>query len=165
MGNGGAELRAGVEIGEGEVEAGLHYSNRAGREDEALKVKTGHEDFYPRVEVAEAVLWGDIDVFKDELAGVGPSHAEFVEFSGAGETGRGFGFDDKGGDAFATGLGIGFGVDDNVVGVGAVGDPHFTAIEEPSAVACLLCGRFHTDDIGACRVLGHGEGADFGPGD
>lgn len=165
MGNGVVELCSGVDVGEGEVKAGLHYSDRAGREDEALKVKAGHEDFYPRVQAAEAVLWGYIDVFEDEFASVGPSHAELVELSGAGEAGGGFCFDDEGGDTFAAGLGVGFCIDDNIVGVGAVGDPHFTAIEEPSAVVGLLCGGFHTDDIGACGVLGHGEGADFSPGD
>ena len=157
-------MRASVEVREGEVKAGLHYPDRAGREDEALKVKTGHEDFYPRIEIAEAVLWGDIDVFKDKLPSVGPSHAEFIEFSSAREAGGGFGFDDKGSDTFTASLGVSFGVDDNVVGVGAVGDPHFTAVEEPSAIIGLLCGAFHANDIGACGVLGHGEGADFGPG-
>lgn len=165
MSNGGTELCSGVEVGEGEVKAGLHNSNRAGREDEALKVKTGHEDLHPRVEVAEAVLWGNIDVLEDKLTGIGSPHAEFVKFSSAGEAGGSLGFNDKGGDAFATGLGVGFDIDDNVVGVGAVGDPHFAAIEDPSAVIGLLCSGLHADDVGACRMLGHGEGADFGPGD
>jgi len=165
MSNWGAELRASVGVWEGEVKTGLHYPDGAGGEDKALKVEAGHENFHACVEVAEAVLGCDVDVFEDELASVGPSHTEFIEFPSAGEAGGGFCFDDKGSDTFAAGLRVCFGVDDNVVGIWAVGDPHFTPIEEPSAIVGLLCSGLHANDVGACGVFGHSEGADLGPCD
>src|SRR5690606_34994799 len=57
------------------------------------------------------------------------------------------------------GFEVGFGVDDVGVCVGAVGDPHFVAVEHE--VVAFVAGReFHGDDVGASVGLRHGQGAD-----
>lgn len=66
--------------------------------------------------------------------------------------------ENEGRDALGGLCGLGFGVDDHVVGVGPVGDPHLGAVEEISAVDFFGCA-LHADDVAARRVLAHGQRA------
>ena len=75
------------------------------------------------------------------------------------EAGKTF-FDDEGGHALRPGLHVGLGVDHQSVGVAAIGDPHFRAVENV-AVALLFGAQPHRDDVGTRARLGHGQGADM----
>ena len=68
-------------------------------------------------------------------------------------------FYDEGGDAFRACLYVGFGVDNVNVGVGAVGDPHFVAVQHV-VVTGIFGAQFHGNNVGAGVGLGHGECAD-----
>ena len=67
--------------------------------------------------------------------------------------------DDEGGHAARAGIGLGLGVDDQRVGVAAVGDPHLRAVEHV-AVALLLGAQLHADHVGAGVGLAHRQRAD-----
>ena len=68
--------------------------------------------------------------------------------------------DQEGGDAARPGIGPGLGVDDQRVGVMAVGDPHLRAVQD-IAVALLVGAQPHRDDIGAGAGLAHRQRADM----
>ncbi len=155
-----AELFALMDVGNDDIEGGLHDAEGSAGEDGALVIEAAHQDVDAAPEAAEDVLFGDGAIFEDEFAGVGAAHAELVEFLGAGEAGEGF-FDDEGGDAARAGGLIGFGVDDQGIGVGAVGNPHFGAVEDVG-VAVFFGAQAHGDDIRAGVGFAHGEGADGG---
>jgi hypothetical protein len=59
---------------------------------------------------------------------------------------------------------IGLGVDDQRLGLGAVGDPHLGAVEDV-AVALLLGAGLHRDHVGAGAGLGHRQPAQVLAGD
>lgn len=159
-----------MNIGQRFVERTLHDTDGARGEDETFEIEALHEDPDAAVQGPEDGRGGDEEPGEGQLRGVGAAHAEFVEFARHGEARRG-GVDDEGGDAATGGLrvGVGLGVDDDGVGVGSVGDPHFAAVELPALFAGGArggrgAGR-HGDDVGAGAVFGHGEGADFLAGD
>jgi hypothetical protein len=67
--------------------------------------------------------------------------------------------DDERGDAARAGVDVGLGVDDQRVGIAAVGDPHLRAVEDV-AVALRFGAQLHADDVGAGVRLAHRERAD-----
>ena len=68
--------------------------------------------------------------------------------------------DDEGGDAARVRPGIGLGVDDEGLGHGTVGDPHFRAIDDV-AVALAFRARRHRHDVGARVRLRHRQRPDM----
>ena len=68
--------------------------------------------------------------------------------------------DQKGGDAARAGIGPGLGIDDQGVGVMAVGDPQLAAVED-IAVALLVGAQPHRDDIRAGVRLAHRQRPDM----
>ena len=75
-------------------------------------------------------------VVEHQLAGGRAAHAELVELLRGGEAGVAL-LDDERGDAARARGRVGLGVDDDHVGIGAVGDPHLAA-GEGVAVAALV---------------------------
>ncbi|RBQ84859.1 hypothetical protein VDGD_20868 [Verticillium dahliae] len=159
VGDGLSELLALVGEGQGHVEGGLHDAEGTGGQNEALEIEALHEHAHAAVEFAEDAVVGHEDGVKAELARVAAAHAHLVELALAAEAVGRLGLDDEGGDALGAGVGLGFGVDDNDVGVGPVCDPHLAAVDEVAAVD-LFGRRAHADDVAAGARLGHGEGAD-----
>src|SRR5207342_831828 len=70
------------------------------------------------------------------------------------------GVDDEGADAAVPALGIGLGVDREVVGIGAVGDEALGAADDV-LVALLDGAGFHPGDVGAGVGLGQAEGGEL----
>ena len=68
--------------------------------------------------------------------------------------------DDERGHALAARLGVGLGIDDQRVRVGAVGDPVLGTVEDIIAVP-LVRPQLHADDVGPRPFLGHGQRADM----
>ena len=62
------------------------------------------------------------------------------------------------------GLRVGFGVDDQRVGVGTVGDPHLAAVEHVP-VLMALCAQAHRHDVRSSAWLAHRQRTDMLPGD
>ena len=74
------EVAASVEVVRpGLVVVDLEATGRFhGTEDKALEIQALHQDADAAVYLAEDILLGDEDVFKDQFACVGAAHAEFV---------------------------------------------------------------------------------------
>lgn len=89
---------------------------RSGTENQALDIQSFHQYSHAPVQLPEHVLSRYENVFEDQFARVRPPHPELVELARAGES-RGRAIDDEGRDAFATLVGLCFGIDDDVVGV------------------------------------------------
>src|SRR5215831_16158782 len=119
-----AELLALVHVGHDDVEAGRHDAERPAGEHRALVVEARHQHLHAPRFLAEHVLRGHLAVAEHQLAGVGAAHPELVELLRGGETLHAF-LDDEGGDRLRR-----LSVDDEHVGVGAVGDPHLVAVED-----------------------------------
>ena len=109
------------------------------------------------VQAAEQILRRHAALLEHQLAGVGAAHAEFVELLRGRESGEGL-FDDEGGDAALARLRIGLGIDDQHIGIRAIGDPHLMA-RETEMIAMLRSAQLHGGNVGAGAGLGHGQGA------
>jgi hypothetical protein len=101
---------------------------------------------------------GNLAVLEDELARVRAAHAQLVELLRRRETREAL-LDQEGGHAARAGLGIGLGIDDEHVGVGAVRDPHLVAVQH-EAVAAPLGAQAHRHDVGPGAGLAHRERTD-----
>jgi hypothetical protein len=101
------------------------------------------------------VFFRHFAILEHQFAGVGAAHAELVEFLRGGKSLHAL-FDDEGGDAAGTGVGIGLGIDHQRVGNRAVGDPHLAAVEH-EAIALLLGACLHRHHVGAGGRLRHRE--------
>ena len=97
----------------------IYSPQRTGAQDESLQIETLHEDADTLVELTEHVLLGDEDILKDQFAGIGAAHAELVQLTRARETLEAL-LNDKGRDALGAFLGLGLGVDDDEIRVGAL---------------------------------------------
>ncbi len=69
-------------------------------------------------------------------------------------------FNDKGGNALGPGIGIGFGIDDQRMGIRPVGDPHLVAIED-ATIALFLGLKLHRDNVGSSARLAHRQRPDM----
>ena len=147
-----------MDVGQHHVQAGLHDAGGAAGQHGALIVQAAHQHAHALVQFTENVFLRHFAVFEHQLAGVGAAHAQLVQLLGAGETGE-VALDDKGGDAARAGVRFGLGVDHIGVGIGAVGDPHFVAVEHV-AVAFFVGAQAHAYHVGAGAGLAHGERAD-----
>ena len=131
---------------------------RPRREHRALVVETAHQHRHAAADRADHVLRRHLAVLEHQLAGVGPPHAELVEFLGRGEAGHAL-LDEEGGDAAAAGVGVGLGVDHEDLGVRPVGDPHLRPVEHVALAPADRAGA-HADHVRARARLAHGERAD-----
>ena len=105
------------------------------------------------------LVLGHLDVVEHQLAGVAATHAELVELLRDREALHAF-FDQERGDAAGAEFRLGLGVDDQRVGVRAVGDPELAAVEQ--VVAALVLGlELHRDHVAAGARLAHGQRADM----
>ena len=87
------------------------------------------------------------------------AHTELVELLRNGKTRHAF-FNQESGDAACAQLWLGFGVNHQRVGVGAVGNPHLAAVEQ--VVTALVFGlELHADDVRAGTGLAHRQRADM----
>ena len=162
LSNGLVKLLAFVDVGHGNVQAGLHNADRPPGQDGALVVQARHQNCNTFVEFPEDVLGRDFAVLEYQLAGIRAAHAQLVQFLGPGKAGE-IPLDNKSGNASAAGLRISLGIDDVNMGVGSVGDPELVAVQD-ELIALLLCPKSHADDIRAGPGLGHGQGANMLPG-
>ncbi len=154
-----AELLAGGKVGHDLVHAGGHDAGADARKHDAFVVEAGHEDADALALGSEDVLERHLDIVEDQFRRVRPPHPELVEMLRGGEPLHGL-FDDEGGDAFRSRLGVGLGIDDERVRVRAVGDPELGAVEDIIAVP-LFRAELHRHDVGPRPRLGHGERADM----
>ena len=76
----------------------------------------------------QSIFSWHLTILEDQLTGVGAAHTELVEFRRAGES-WGIALNDERSNAFGSCLRIGFGIDYVDMGIGAVGDPHFSPVE------------------------------------
>ena len=132
-------------------------------EHQPLVIEPRHQHLDAAVHSPEHVLGRHLAVLKDQLAGVGAAHAELVELLSGGEALEAL-LDQERGDAARAGGGIGLGVDDENVGLGAVGDPHLGAVQHVPVASPVRPGA-HRDDVRAGIRLAHGERADVLAGD
>ena len=139
------ELLALVHVGDGDIHAGGHDAERAARQNRALVVEAGHQNLHALADLAEDVFLRHFAIVEEERKRIGAAHAELVEMLAVAETRKTL-LDDEGGHAARAGFEIGLGVDDQRVGVAAVGDPHFRAVEDV-AVAFLVRAQPHRDDV------------------
>src|SRR5690606_21897313 len=114
------ELLAIVNIGHDDVHDCLHDAQRPAGQHGAFVVQPAHEDFDAAIELAQDVFFGYFAVLKNQFAGMAAAHAQFVQFLGNRKTFIAL-FNNEGRDAALFGFGIGFGIDDQGVGVGAIG--------------------------------------------
>ena len=152
-----------MHIGKHDIEAGLHDAERAACEHHALVVEPGHQDARAAVDLPQNVLFGDFAILEHQFAGVGAAHPQLVEFLGGREAPEPL-FDQEGRDAARASVRVGFGVNHERVRVGAVGDPHFAAVEDVTVAAPVGAGA-HRDHVGPRARLTHGERADMLAGD
>ena len=101
-------------------------------------VEGHHRQFEALVFLAEQVLGRDLDFVEGDGRGVGRPLAHLVLLLVDADPGE-VGVDDEGADPAVTGLGVGLGVDREVVGVGAVGDEALGAADD--VLVALLDGR------------------------
>jgi len=153
-----AELFAIVDVRHDQVHARLHDPGRAARQHDALVIEAAHQHFHAAIEHAEDVFLRHFDVIEEQLAGVRTAHAELVELVAAAEA-FGVALNDECGDAVGAFFQVSLGVDHVGVGVGAVGDPGFAAVEHV-LVTALVGAQFHRHHVGTGVRLAHGQGAD-----
>src|SRR5471032_2267238 len=153
-----AELLAVVDVRHDGVHASLHDAQRAAGQHGALEVQARHQHVDALGQAAEHVFGRHFAVVEHQFARVRAAHAQLVELLRHRVTLEMF-FDQEGGHAARAGFQVVLGVDHQHVGVGAVGDPHFRAVEHP-AVTFEIGAQLHADDIGAGVGFGHGERAD-----
>src|SRR5206468_8447280 len=112
-------------------------------EHRALVIEAAHQHLDALVLLAEDVLRRDEAVVEHQLGRRRTANSELVDLLADREALHVL-FDHEGGDSAAalTGLGI----DDQSVGVAAVGDPELGAVEA-IAVAALLGLELHSDDV------------------
>ena len=151
-----------MQIGQHHVHAGLHDAKRACRQHGAFVIKARHQHVDAAALGAQDVLGGHEAVLEHQLAGVGPAHAQLVEFLRRRKTFHAA-LDDKGGDAFGACVDVGLGIDDQHMRVGAVGDPHLVAVEDIAAVG-FVGAQLHRHDVRTGARLAHGKRADFAAG-
>ncbi|MGY4454234.1 hypothetical protein ACVWZR_008894 [Bradyrhizobium sp. i1.3.1] len=154
-----AELFSLVHVGHHGVHAGRHDPERAARQHRALVIEAGHQHLDALADLAEHVLLRHLALVEEQRIGVGAAHAELVEMLAVGEPLEAL-FDQEGGHAARARLRIGLGIDDQHVGVAAIGDPHLRAVEHVT-VAALVGAQLHRNDVGARAGLGHRERADI----
>src|SRR5690606_33012554 len=147
------------DVGQGQIEAGLHDAHRAGGQHHPLVVEAAHQHPNPAIDLAQHVLHGYGYIIEEQGTGVGAAHAQLVQVDTAAETGA-LALDDDGGGAPATACGCGPGADRQYVDIGTVGDPHLAAIEQ-IVIAAPFGAQAHADHIGAGLRLAHGQGADM----
>jgi hypothetical protein len=122
-----------------------------------LVVQATHQHLGAHVEAAQNVFSRHFHVLEHQLASVAAAHAQFVELLGNGEALHVFLYEERCYTA-RTHFGFGFGVNHQGVGIGAVGDPHFVAVQNVIA-AFVLSFELHADDVRARTWLAHGQGA------
>src|SRR5690606_21703509 len=99
----------------------------------------------------------DLAVLEHYLAGVGTAHAQLVELLRGAEALHAL-LDDEGGHAAAAGLlARGAHVDDEDVGLRAVGDPHLVAVGHPHVATQLGPAGHRADHVGPGAGFAHGE--------
>ena len=150
-----AELLAFAHVGQNHVVAALHDAQRAPREHNAFEIQAAHE--HSDTGLAEGILHWDPAIGKYQLAGIGATHAQFVELLRGREAGKPV-LDDERGNSPGAGRRIGGRVDHDDVSVGPVRDPHLTTIEHV-VVAREFGAEPHTDHVGSRVRLAHGKGA------
>src|SRR3984893_14134739 len=109
--------------------------------------------------LAQHVFFRHFAILEDKFARRRPAHAELVELLSQMKAYK-TALDQKSRDAMRAGIWIGLGIDDEGRGVGAVGDPHFCAVQDV-ALAVFVRAKAHRDDVGAGIRLRHGERADM----
>ena len=122
-------------------------------------VEGHHRQLEALVFLAEQVLGRDLDFVEGDGRGVGGPLAHLVLLLVDGDPGE-VGVDDEGADPAVAGLGVGLGVDREVVGVGAVGDEALGAVDDV-LVALLDGAGLHPGDVGAGVGLGQAEGGEL----
>ncbi|MNE56025.1 hypothetical protein D3C80_1509010 [compost metagenome] len=136
----------------------MHDAGRAAGQHHTFVVQAAHQDAHAAVKLAQNVLCRHFHAIEEQLAGVGPAHAQLVELVAAAEAFP-VALDDERGDAVRTLVQVGLGVNHVGIGVGTVGDPGLAAVEHV-VIAAFFCAQFHRHHVGAGIGLAHGQGAD-----
>ena len=140
-----AELLALGEIGHDFIQTGGHDAGANARKHHTLVIQPRHEHAHAAPLFAKDVLERRFDIVKDQLGGVAAAHAKLVEMRACAEAFHAL-LDQKGGDALAACIRIGLGVNHQSVGIRAVGDPVFAAVELEVIVA-LFRPKLHRHHI------------------
>ena len=97
--------------------------------------------------LAQHVFFRHFAILEDKFARGDPRMPSLSSFCPEPKT-RKTALDQEGRDAVRAGLWIGLGIDDEGRGIGAVGDPHFCAVQDV-AVAVFVRAKAHRDDVRA----------------
>jgi hypothetical protein len=131
-----------------------------GPPDSTRRSVPAHQHAHAFVDLAHDVLDRDLAVFEHEFAGVGAAHAELVELLRRGEALHSL-LDDEGGHAARTRRPRRRAhVDQQHVGVGAVGDPHLGPVRDPAVALELGAAGHRADHVGTGAGFAHGQRAD-----
>ena len=154
-----AELPPLVDIGNDDIHAGPHYSQRSGRQYRPLVIEAAHQDPDAVADLAHHIFRRHLAILEHQFAGIGAAHAELVELLGGGEPLEGLLYQERG-NPLRAGVDIGLGIHQQRVGMWAVGDPHLGAVQYET-VALPVRSQSHTDDIRPGTRFAHREGADM----
>ena len=156
LADGLAELNPLLGVLHGGLIGPLGDAQRLSRDADTAAVQGGHGDLEALALLAQQVLLGDLHVVEVQLAGGGGTDAHFVVVLFKGKALPAL-FHDEGGDAPGTDAGGGDGEDHIGVGLAAVGDKDFLAVEEV-VVPHVLGGGLGAAGVGAGIGLGQAEG-------
>src|SRR5471030_88658 len=154
-----AELLAFVHIWNDHVHARGHDAQRSAGEHCTLVIEAAHQHIHSVAHAADYVVLRHFALAEHQFTGVGAAHAELVQLLRGGEARKALLYQ-KGGDAARSGAGVGLGVDHQHVGIRAVGDPHFVAVEDEFP-ALVLGLETHADHVRPGAGLGHCQRADI----
>src|SRR5258706_1805296 len=154
-----AELLALVHVRKDQGHRRLHDTQGPGRKARALGIQSPHQHARTAVHFAEHVFLRDLAVLEHELARVRSAHAELVELLCGGESLHAL-LDDEGGHRLRALVLRGTAhVDDEDVGVRAVGDPHLRAVGDPAIALLLGLARHGAHHVASGAGLDHRERA------
>src|SRR5579885_1584419 len=140
------ELLSLAHIGQANVETGLHDAERSARNHDTLEIEPRRQNSRAIPRGSKDVFFRHFAIFKEKLGGRRATHAKLIELL-AGTKALEAAFDDKSRNPARPRLGIGLGVDNENRGIGPVGDPHLSAVQDIVA-ASLIGAQPHRNDIG-----------------
>jgi len=126
---------------------------------DATAVERLESDFEPAALFAQPVFRGHAAILQGNFRGMRKPHAHLVFLAGNSKSGK-RGLDQKRGNTFRSGVGVGFRKGDANSGVAADGDPAFGAVQKVF-IALALGARLQSRGIGARLRLRKAERAQY----
>src|ERR1700674_5873792 len=157
------ELLTLVHVWQHDAHAGIHDPERPTGKHGTFVVDPAHQHVDATSFLREYVFFRNLAILELQLASIRPAHAELVELLRGRESLHAL-FDQERGDAARAGRAVRFGVDDQRIRVGPVGNPHLVAVEH-KVVAAAIRAQTHRYDVGAGAGFAHGQCPDVFSGD